>query len=249
MPPSQLIVTMNDFLTPMSDVVMNMRGTIDKYMGDAMMAFWNAPLDDENHARNAVQAALNMKDALEPVNAELRARAARDGVEPLQLAAGIGINTGPCAVGNMGSKQRFAYSALGDAVNLASRLEGQTKSYGLDLLIGETTSKQINDFAVIEIDLIQVKGKTKPTRIYTVLGAADVAQSNEFQTLLQHHTTFMQAYFSGDFKLAQTAIVECKSCDMASALHGYYTMMADRMNAFNNKTPSTWNGVYIATSK
>ena len=249
MPPSELIVTMNDFLTPMSDVVMNTRGTIDKYMGDAMMAFWNAPLDDANHARNAVQAALNMKDALEPVNTELRARAARDGVEPLQLAAGIGINTGPCAVGNMGSKQRFAYSALGDAVNLASRLEGQTKSYGLDLLVGEETVNQVNDFAILEIDLIQVKGKTKPVRIYTVMGDAMMAQSDAFQTLLQHHTMFIKAYGNGDFNSAQKAIIKCQSCDLASPLKEYYTMMADRMNEHKNKTPSKWSGVYIATSK
>jgi adenylate cyclase len=249
MPPSELIVTMNDFLTPMSDVVMNRRGTIDKYMGDAMMAFWNAPLDDANHARNAVQAALDMKDALEPVNVELRARAKRDGVEPLQLAAGIGINTGPCAVGNMGSKQRFAYSALGDAVNLASRFEGQTKSYGLDLLIGTDTAKHVDDYAVVDIDLIQVKGKTEPVQIFTVLGDEAVAQSSEFKSFAGHHNEFIRLYRAGDFKAAHAMMQKCNDHDMAQPLHAYYEMMALRMNGYKNKTPSKWNGVYIAQSK
>lgn len=247
--PDVLINTMNDFLTPMSDVVMKTRGTIDKYMGDAMMAFWNAPLDDADHARHAVDAALAMKAALEPVNADLRKQADDEEREPLQLAAGIGINTGPCAVGNMGSKQRFAYSALGDAVNLASRLEGQTKSYGLELLIGEQTAAHIPDYAVIDIDLIQVKGKTQPVKIYTVLGNETVMDSDEFQSFLMDHNTFMALYRAGDFAEAEKAIEACLSHDIAAPYHAYYTVMADRIAAYKKTPPQNWNGVFVATSK
>lgn len=247
--PEELILTMNDFLTPMSDVVMKRRGTIDKYMGDAMMAFWNAPLDDENHARNAVLAALDMKAALEPVNTMLKERADRHGTEPLKLSAGIGINSGPCAVGNMGSKQRFAYSALGDAVNLASRLEGQTKAYGLDLLIGEETVSQVRDFATVDIDMIQVKGKTKPVRIYTVLGDADMATQEKYKLFIQDHGQFIEAYRKGDFKTALILIKACINHAMAEPLEVYYAMMSERIKTMQKKTPPQWDGVFIATSK
>lgn len=250
MSPEALINTMNDFLTPMSDVVMKTRGTIDKYMGDAMMAFWNAPLDDANHAKHAVEAALAMKKALDPVNAALKSQAEKEGREPLLLAAGIGINTGPCAVGNMGSKQRFAYSALGDAVNLASRLESQTKSYGLDLLVGEETVKQIADFAYVEIDLIQVKGKTKPVRIYTVLGTSMMGKREVFLNFRDTHDKFLSAYRSQDFKMAMEWVRECQETDFGKMLLPYYRIMAKRMQEFQtNKPPHDWDGVYVATSK
>lgn len=250
MTPEALINTMNDFLTPMSDVVMKTRGTIDKYMGDAMMAFWNAPLDDASHARHAVEAALTMKKALEPVNAALKLQAEKEGREPLLLAAGIGINTGPCAVGNMGSKQRFAYSALGDAVNLASRLEGQTKSYGLDLLVGEETITQIGNFAYVEIDLIKVKGKTKPVRIYTVLGTEMMGKREAFLKFRDTHGKFLDAYRGQDFKMAMEWINECQQNEFGKLLIGYYRVMLARMKDFQtNKPPQDWDGVYVATTK
>lgn len=249
MTPAALINTMNDFLTPMSDVVMNTRGTIDKYMGDAMMAFWNAPLDDADHAKHAVDAALAMKAALEPVNAQLKAEAEAQGAEPLQLAAGIGINTGPCAVGNMGSKQRFAYSALGDAVNLASRLEGQTKSYGLDLLVGEETVKQIPDYAVMDIDLIQVKGKTKPAKIYTVIGDAGVFSSDAYQNFMADHNAFLTHYRMGAFDKAEKALNKARSYDIASSYQAYYDVMMARITGYKKTPPDNWNGVFVATSK
>jgi adenylate cyclase len=251
MTPEELILTMNDFLTPMSDVVMERRGTIDKYMGDAMMAFWNAPLDDDNHAKNAVLAALDMKAALEPVNQMLADRAAKTGSEPLRLAAGIGINSGPCAVGNMGSKQRFAYSALGDAVNLASRLEGQTKSYGLDLLVGEETINAIRDFAIIDIDLIQVKGKTKPVQIFTVLGDVKTAAGDSFQSFIKNHNQFIQFYREGDFDAALENIQLCLDCGHSYSydLKAYYGVMMNRIHDMNKKTPPDWDGVFVATSK
>jgi len=250
MTPEQLINTMNDFLTPMSDVIMKTRGTIDKYMGDAIMAFWNAPLDDANHARHAVEAALAMKKSLAPINEALKSRAEKEGREPLLLAAGIGINTGPCAVGNMGSRQRFAYSALGDAVNLASRLEGQTKTYGLDLLVGEDTVQHIPDFAFVEIDLIQVKGKAEPVHIYTVLESVMLGQRESFLTFRDMHDKFLQAYRSQDFKMAMEWVGECQETEYRKILEPYYQTMTKRIHKFQiNKPPYDWDGVFIATSK
>jgi adenylate cyclase len=249
MTPEALINTMNDFLTPMSDVVMQTRGTIDKYMGDAMMAFWNAPLDDADHAKHAVDAALTMKVALEPVNEQLRIEAEEKGVEPLQLAAGIGINTGPCAVGNMGSKQRFAYSALGDAVNLASRLEGQTKSYGLDLLVGEETVNQIPDYAVMDIDLIQVKGKTKPVQIFTVMGNEDIADTDDYKNFIAIHNAFLKAYRDGDFEKSEQLLEDAQDHAIANNYNAYYAIMNARIKEYKKTPPQTWNGVFVATSK
>ena len=250
MTPEELINTMNDFLTPMSDVVMATRGTIDKYMGDAMMAFWNAPLDDEAHARHACQAALTMQSVLEPVNEALKRQAERQGRPFYELQAGIGINTGPCSVGNMGSKQRFAYSALGDAVNLASRLEGQTKAYGLKLLLGEETAKHVEDFAMLEVDRIQVKGKTEPVSIFTLIGDEDMAKTEEFQILKDRHMAMINAYRKGAFKTALKELQTVRAADFTGLLADLYMVFELRITAYQETPPpSEWDGVYIATSK
>ncbi|MEM7650852.1 MAG: adenylate/guanylate cyclase domain-containing protein [Pseudomonadota bacterium] len=192
--PAELIHLMNDFLTAMSDIVLEYGGTIDKYMGDAMMAFWNAPKDVEDHARQACRAALKMQKALEPINDRLGERAEAHGTEALFLQTGIGVNTGACAVGNMGSHQRFAYSALGDAVNLASRLEGQTKSYGVNILIGEETNEQVADMATLEMDLLRVKGKAYPVRVYALLGDEELGKAPDFKTFKEAHDEMLKAY-------------------------------------------------------
>jgi adenylate cyclase len=250
MSPQVLINTMNDFLTPMSDEVMKARGTIDKYMGDAMMAFWNAPLDVEDHERHALRAALAMRAVLAPVNDALRVKAEQEGRKFLPLNCGIGINTGPVAVGNMGSRQRFAYSVLGDAVNLASRLEGQTKTYGLNILIGETTARNASDFALMEIDLIKVKGKNEPVRIYTVLGNEDVARDEGFIAWRSAHDAFLEAYRLCDFDRALDTLKICRHLDKADALGDYYMVFELRINAFRQAVPpADWDGVYTALSK
>ena len=168
--PEQLTTLINRLLTPLSDIVLRENGTIDKYIGDCLMAFWNAPLDDPDHAAHAVSAGLQMLDAIERLNAELAAegRASKQTVPVLRI--GIGINTGDCVVGNMGSVQRFDYSVLGDSVNLASRLEGQSKNYGTPLLIGERTAIAVADrFNVVELDRIQVKGRSEFSPVYGVV--------------------------------------------------------------------------------
>ena len=243
--PEELIQLMNDFLTPMSDIVMNSRGTIDKYMGDAMMAFWNAPLDDPDHARQACLAALKMNEALVSVNEKMKEK----NKDALNLQAGIGINTGPCSVGNMGSKQRFAYSALGDAVNLASRLEGQTKSYGVDILIGEDTKKQVDDLAMLELDLIKVIGRDEAVRVYTLVGDVDYAQSAEFKKWKAAHNGMLAAYRIADLSCAAQ---DCKEAsDLAlDSMKKYYKIYSERIiELTKNPPPENWDGVFVAKSK
>lgn len=247
--PEELIQLMNDFLTPMSDLVMSNRGTIDKYMGDAMMAFWNAPLDDADHARHACLAALKMNEALVPINERVKERAAKEGYTPVLLNAGIGVNTGPCSVGNMGSRQRFAYSALGDAVNLASRLEGQTKTYGVNILVGEDTVRLAPGMAMLEMDLIRVKGKEKPVRIFTLLGDEAMAATDVYKTWQTAHNGFLAAYRVADFGCAAQ---EMKTARDASGgrLSAYYDLFAGRIAEFTkNPPPEDWDGVFVATEK
>lgn len=243
LPPEELIQLMNDFLTPMSMLVMENRGTIDKYMGDAMMAFWNAPLDDADHARHACEAALKMNQALSPINERLA-----KGDEPLRLEAGIGINTGAASVGNMGSRQRFAYSALGDTVNLASRFEGQTKTYGVSILIGEDTARAVPDFALLELDLIRVKGKAIPVRIYTMLGGAGSADQ-AFLAWRDTHDRMLASYRRRDFEEAERILRDCAA--MAdSSMQAYYDVFAARIAALKQHRPNDdWDGVYDALSK
>ncbi len=248
MPPDELIHLMNGFLTPMSDLVMQNRGTIDKYMGDAMMAFWNAPLDDPDHARHACKTALGMHAALEPINAEIIEKAKIEGRQAFLLQAGIGINTGICAVGNMGSKQRFAYSALGDAVNLASRLEGQTKNYGLTTIMGESTRDAVPDFATLEVDLIRVKGKAKPVRIFTLLGDEIFAGREAFLSLKILHENMIDAYRAGQFEKARTMAAECEAFQNFG-LEAFYDFYKARLDALLEKPPSSWNGIYEALTK
>ncbi len=244
MPPDALVNLMNDFLTPMSDLVMKNRGTIDKYMGDAMMAFWNAPLDVTDHAKHACRTALHMNKALEPINQKLMERDLL-----LRLQAGIGINTGRASVGNMGSKQRFAYSALGDAVNLASRLESQTKTYGVEILIGEQTQKQVQDFATLELDLLRVKGKMKPARVFTLLGEENVARDAGFAALAKDHEAMIALYRIGDFTEALRMLQACKTHATAKTLAGFYDLYEARIQEMAANPPINWDGVFTAASK
>jgi adenylate cyclase len=249
MSPEALTQLMNSFLTPMSDLVMETRGTIDKYMGDAMMAFWNAPLDDAEHARHACTAALRMYEALAPVNEELKVRAQAERRAPVVLNAGIGINTGTASVGNMGSRQRFAYSALGDTVNLASRLEGQTKAYGVNILISEATVSHVPDFASLELDLIRVKGKNEPVRIFTLLGEGDMAAGASFRQWHERHGQMMVAYRATALDDALRLIAECRAIS-GGMLDGFYAVFAARIEELKNEPPAPgWDGVYVATSK
>lgn len=247
MEPNELIQVMNDFLTPMSEQVLLHRGTIDKYMGDAMMTFWNAPLYDPDHERSACFAALAMRDALEPVNKELERRAKEQGREFLPLRAGVGVNSGSAAVGNMGSKQRFAYSVLGDTVNLASRLESQTKAYGLDILIGESTAEKVRDFECLEVDLLRVKGKTKAIRVFTILRS----QKREgFSEVEERHNAMLQKYRAQDWDSADADIDQLLDMPLTAGLKGYYAAMKSRVQSYKQNPPANdWDGVHVAQDK
>lgn len=247
--PEELINLMNEFLTTMTDVVLEHKGTVDKYIGDAMMCFWNAPREIENHEREACLAALKMQDSLQPINDKVEKYCREIGKEPVLLRVGIGINSGECAVGNMGSKQRFAYSALGDAVNLSSRLEGLTKQYGTEILIGEQTAEKIEGFAVLEADLVRVVGKTKPERVFILLGDENMATGEGFRIWKASHDEMVSAYRSADFEKAQDALKICRerAGDNGRVLYDLYEQRINEM--LKNPPAEEWDGVYIAETK
>ena len=145
----------NKLLTPLTNAILDRQGTVDKYMGDCIMAFWNAPINDDDHHYNGCTSALAMLDEMGPLNERLKAEAKAEGRKHVPLIVGLGLNTGQCVVGNMGSDQRFDYSVLGDTVNLAARLEGQSKSYGMNVVLGPTTNAAVADrLATIDLDFI-----------------------------------------------------------------------------------------------
>lgn len=158
---------MNSFMTPMTEIILKHGGTIDKYIGDCIMAFWNAPLEDKDHARHACETACEMEQFIIRWNSERKAVSEKEEKPFLEIRIGIGINTGYACVGNMGSEYRFDYTVLGDEVNLASRLEGQTKEYNVTTLLGQNTAARVSDLNLRELGTIQVRGKTIPTKIYT----------------------------------------------------------------------------------
>lgn len=242
----ELINTMSDYLTPLSDVVMQSRGTIDKYMGHAMVAFWNAPLNDDNHVRNALKASLDMRYVLDPINRQLMARAKKQGRPSVELRLSIGVNTGVCSVGNIGSKQRSTYSAIGEPVELASDLEKQAQSYGLGILIGEESAEQSRDFAIVEIDKLQMKGHARPVRIFTVLGDDHIGARNNFRKFRVEHKLFLRDYRRADFDKACVRLEDLMIDKYGQALKPYYDMMMSRMVVYQNQPPAAdWDGTFI----
>ena len=218
---------MNRYMTAMTAKIIENNGTLDKYIGDAQMAFWNAPLDEPQHAKMAVKTALQMMESLDEFNKEVVA----EGIPAFGM--GLGINTGTVVVGNMGSDQRFDYTCLGDSVNLASRLEGQSKPYGVRIILGELTAEQVKDeYPVVELDCIAVKGKTKGVKIFTL------APDNEL------HQKWLDLYYRGQWTKALILIEQLKN--VTPELSHYYDNMAERLS---EGVPSNWDGTYRATSK
>ena len=227
---------MNRYMTAMTKAILENKGTLDKYIGDAQMAFWNAPVNNPQHAKDAVRTAFQMLSALKEFNEEIKT----EGVPAFGM--GLGINTDTVVVGNMGSDQRFDYTCLGDGVNLASRLEGQSKPYGVKIIIGPKTAEYVREtYQVVELDLLAVKGKTEPARIYTVL--------EEFDELDEKiHIDFLTAYRKGDWNTAYKIATDMRH-SWKGELTQYYEAMRSRIIEFKSSPPKNWDGIYRATSK
>jgi adenylate cyclase len=246
---AELTHFVNELLTPLSETILHHRGTIDKYMGDAVMAFWNAPIDDARHADHACEAALQMAAKLKDLNAQWAQQAADVQRQFKEVRIGIGINTGDCCVGNFGSSVRFDYSAIGDEVNVTSRLEGLSKMYGLTAIVSERTlARAKQDFPIIELDIVMVKGRERPTRIYTLqqLLGSDFDQLARLQC---EHKKFLEAYRRQQWNEAERTLAACKEIGVA-ALDTYYSLFASRMTALREMAlPSEWDGSFAITEK
>ena len=234
--PEGLTRLLNDFLTPMTDELLRSGATIDKYMGDAIMAFWNAPLEVPDHRSAARRAALAMVRRLGELNKETGTA----------IRIGIGLNTGPCCVGNLGSSQRFNYSAIGDAVNVAARIESITKSYGLSVLLAESVldenSAEENGHVLLEIDSVQVVGRGEPLVLYTVFEEAELEGMSRLE-LERAQSAFLSSYRSGDF---ESAFVQARSLEESAppVLRRLYGVYVARLSEFVAAPPPDWTGVF-----
>ena len=236
--PEALTQLINQLLTVLSNAILDHGGTIDKYMGDCIMAFWNAPTDQDDHRQLAIKAAHAMNQALDEFNLSMK------GNLEFELEIGIGINSGECIVGNMGSDKRFDYTVLGDSVNLASRLESQSSNYGLHMIIGENTFIEDAAFCIIEIDKIAVKGKSSAETIFTCF-EAKTKFADEF---LDKHRNFLKEYRAQNWDVAKLLISELISS--SDELDLYYKYMGSRIEDYEINPPSAdWEGVYVAKNK
>jgi adenylate cyclase len=249
--PQGLTHLMNRFLTPLTNAIIERKGTIDKYIGDAIMAFWNAPVDDAEQEANACDAALEMQARAAALNDELKREADANGGVYLPLRVGIGLNTGPCVVGNMGSDFRFNYSVLGDTVNVASRLEARTKDYRLPLVIGSRTAERAGEkFATMEIDLIRVKGKKEPEAVFAVLGRAEIQQDPRCQELRALNAEMLAIFRKQKWDGALALIKRCRGVANGFDLDGFYDMYSERIATYRaDPPPPNWDGVYEAETK
>ena len=238
--PKQLSMLMNEFLTPLSRVVYKHRGTIDKYMGDCIMAFWGAPLPDKDHARNAILSGIEMQETLKALQPRFR----EHGWPEIQV--GVGINTGRVSVGNMGSEVRVAYTVMGDEVNLASRLEGITKQYGVGIIVGENTRHLVNEFLYRELDHVRVKGKDNPVAIYEPIALiSQVSKALHDEVKLFHE--MRRLYRKQDWEQAELQLMNLQRISPDLAL---YRLYAERIAYFRNNPPNEdWDGVFVFHAK
>lgn len=237
--PRQLTQLMQFILTPLTRVIHEQRGTVDKYIGDAIMAFWGAPLPDPAHARHAVRAALAMQARLEALAPELAAH----GWPALRIR--IGVNSGLMSVGNMGSEFRMAYTVLGDAVNLAARLESAAKQYRAAIVLSETTRAAVPELACRELDRVRVKGRAQPVTLFEPLGLAD-ALTDALREELALHEQALVAYRAGDWELAAARFEALRIRQPERAL---YTLYLERIARLRTHPPAVWDGVFALTEK
>jgi len=236
----ELSLLMNEFLTPLSRVIYQHRGTIDKYMGDCIMAFWGAPLSDTAHARNAMLAGIEMQATLKALRPQFRERGWPE------IYVGVGINTGRVNVGNMGSEVRVAYTVMGDEVNLASRLEGITKQYGVGLIVGENTRNAVPDFLYREIDHVRVKGKDKPVAIYEPIGLMNAVNKDQQDEVKLFHEV-RRLYRKLDWDQAELQLMNLQTMSPTVQLYQVYR---ERIEFFRKNPPAAdWDGVYVHQNK
>jgi adenylate cyclase len=245
---TELTRFINEFLTPLTDRVLASSGTIDKYMGDAIMAFWNAPLDDPDHVRHACETACAIYLEMAALNETWRKAAEDEGRPYTEVRIGIGLNTGLCCVGNLGSTQRFDYSAIGDGVNTTSRFEGLSKHYGLTSIVGEPTATRCPQLRFLEIDLVQVKGKSRPTRIYTLMDTLG-CPPDKAEEIAACHAAFLARYRARDWSEASARLEKCRDQGVKS-LETLYNLFESRIEAFReNPPPADWDGTFVAEEK
>ena len=240
--PEELTDLINNLLTVLSNEILKNNGTIDKYMGDCIMAFWNAPTDQSDHSDLALKASFDMEKALHEFNINFKED------KGMELKIGIGINTGECIVGNMGSEKRFDYTVLGDPVNLASRLEGQSGTYGFQRILGADTVNNLKtDAHLFEVDLIQVKGKSEPVKIYTSFDNFSLVD-DALMEFKNDHINFLQSYRNQQWERALNLLQRWE--DKVKEFDLYYAIFKDRIKDLEvNLVDPNWNGAYVATTK
>ena len=247
MAPQQLIAFLIELLTPLTDALLARKATLDKYIGDAILAFWNAPLDDPDQHANAAHAALDMIREMQGLNAR---QSGLVGPWPGEVTIGIGLNAGRCCVGNMGSKRRLSYSLIGDAVNLASRLEGLTKVYGVPILMGHGLAEKIPEFAVIEVDAVRVVGRDAPERIHALLGRPEDTADDGFIALRDAFAAMLTAYRAQDWDAASAALARAKKAGEPFGIDRLTALYETRIARFREAPPGDgWDGVYEAVEK
>ena len=242
MGPQNTVAMLNSYLTEMTNIMIEEYGTIDKYIGDAIMAFWGAPLDDADHAFHCCSAALNMQRKL----LALHTKWIHYGRPVVNQR--IGINTGKAVVGNMGAEARLNYTAIGDAVNLASRLEGVNKEYGTRLLMSDYTYRKVHDKVLSrEMDLVVVVGKTEPVRIYELIALADEVQTDATKKFLESYHNGLEAYKKRAWKSAIDQFQQALTIRKDDIVSNLYIQRAQLF--VDNPPPDDWNGVFVMTKK
>lgn len=247
--PQQVIKFLIGLLTPMTNILLDHKATIDKYIGDAIVAFWNAPLDDAQHPFNAANAALAMRKELRRLNETMPQQYVYPW--PGHIRIGIGLNVGPVCVGNMGSEQRLTYTMIGDTVNLASRIESITKLYGVDIAIGASLAQRLVGYALIELDNVRVVGRSRPERIFALAGSPDVAGDPAFQMLSTKVAAALSAFRRTDWDEADSAFGDLATLAQGDLDLGKFVELyqgrIDRLRA--DPPPDGWDGVFVASEK
>ena len=238
--PGDLSLLMNDYLTSMTKIIHENHGTIDKYMGDAVMAFWGAPIHDEQHARHAMETGIAMLERLNAIQDDFTARGWPE------IKIGVGLNSGTMSVGDMGSQFRRAYTVIGDTVNLGSRLEGLTKNYGVEIIVGEATRALVKDYTYRALDVVRVKGKDEPVAIYEPLAPTEEVSKEELKELSLHRET-LKLYRAQEWDRAELQFLNLQKLSPDRRL---YQIFIERIAQYRQTSPGdNWDGVFTHTTK